>query len=106
MSTCSVGGCDRPAHRRGWCDTHYARWWSTGDVRADVPVGGFPPYRPHTCRGCEVNPWFHRAPRCPRGHGPDFVLLLTTRDGVELWNCIEPGCSGRYFTAEVAEAAA
>ena len=32
--TCAVGGCDRPARSRGWCNMHFQRWKRTGD-----PVG-------------------------------------------------------------------
>ena len=38
-STCSVEGCAKNAHSRGWCTTHYQRWAQTGD-----------PLRP--CRTC------------------------------------------------------
>lgn len=38
---CSVEGCDRPRKSRGWCNTHYERWRTNGDVQADDPV------RPH-----------------------------------------------------------
>lgn len=36
---CSVDRCDRDAHCRGWCDTHYTRWRRHGDVMADEPIG-------------------------------------------------------------------
>lgn len=28
---CSMPGCDKPASARGWCKTHYNRWWKYGD---------------------------------------------------------------------------
>ena len=39
MKICSVETCDRKHYARGWCASHYSRWWSGGDVRADVPIG-------------------------------------------------------------------
>lgn len=29
--TCAVEGCDKGARRRGWCYTHYSRWYKHGD---------------------------------------------------------------------------
>lgn len=37
--TCSVGGCDKPRHARGWCASHYDRWRWRGDPNP-------PPLRP------------------------------------------------------------
>lgn len=37
QGTCSVDGCGRPVLARGWCVTHYNRWWAHGDVLADQP---------------------------------------------------------------------
>lgn len=61
------------------------------------------------CDACLANPWCHRAPACPEGHGPEWVVLfLTDDDGVELWICIarcETGESCRVqFTAQEAVA--
>lgn len=30
-ATCSIPGCDEPSKCRGWCNTHYCRWFHTGD---------------------------------------------------------------------------
>ena len=42
-STCSVDGCGRPRRTLGYCNTHYQRLRTHGDVRADIPVRPFNP---------------------------------------------------------------
>jgi len=31
MATCSIADCSRVVASRGWCSTHYGRWWRHGD---------------------------------------------------------------------------
>lgn len=38
MRLCSVHGCERPAERREWCNSHYRRWLKHG-----TPLGGRTP---------------------------------------------------------------
>lgn len=35
---CSVSDCDRQAKTRGWCSTHYNRWFRNGDPQASQAV--------------------------------------------------------------------
>lgn len=32
MKTCSVGGCEKTAHARTYCITHYSRWRTGRDL--------------------------------------------------------------------------
>lgn len=34
---CSIEGCDRPIRSRGWCNSHYLRWYKTGDPEKTRP---------------------------------------------------------------------
>lgn len=29
---CSIEGCSKPMKTRGWCQMHYMRWWTTGEL--------------------------------------------------------------------------
>ena len=67
--TCAVEGCDRARRARGWCDGHYKRWQTTGDVQADKPINGRPRTRyvrhgrSHTSL---YNTWSEMVARCTR----------------------------------------
>jgi hypothetical protein len=51
LSECAVVGCDRPLCQRGYCRSHYMRWYRHGD-----PLGGRQP-RPASCSECEQAVW-------------------------------------------------
>ena len=51
---CSIEGCGKPHRTRGWCITHYTRWYRTGDPLTVRPSA--PPPRPP------------RKTHCPHGH--------------------------------------
>lgn len=36
MAQCSIEGCERPTHLRGWCSAHYRRWRRHGSANASV----------------------------------------------------------------------
>lgn len=34
---CSIDGCYKPSHSRGWCRGHYMKWWKHGDPHISKP---------------------------------------------------------------------
>ena len=38
LSPCTIEGCGKPAHARGWCSMHYQRWRQTGTTADPVRV--------------------------------------------------------------------
>ena len=34
---CAIAECKHPVQARGWCSTHYWRWWSYGDSLGSAP---------------------------------------------------------------------
>lgn len=39
--TCTISGCGKPRHGRGWCDSHYGRWLRTGTPEAPTTEDRF-----------------------------------------------------------------
>lgn len=66
--TCSIGGCDKVAHARGWCGQHYSRWLKHGNPETIL-----------TGRG-QAPDWFAK------------TLAMSTSECIE-WPF---GASGRY----------
>ena len=42
MGECSIVGCNRPSKARGWCQTHYMRWYDGRYMRAPLLPRGRP----------------------------------------------------------------
>lgn len=38
VGLCSITGCRKPSHTRGWCRTHYARFYRTGEAGTAKPL--------------------------------------------------------------------
>ena len=50
---CSVDNCYGRVTGRGLCGAHYYRWKKFGDVKADIPVGGFQTRSPCSVENCD-----------------------------------------------------
>ncbi len=57
--TCSIKGCERLAKTRGWCDTHYKRWWKHGDPLAARPIQTVEPRYVCSIDGCDRKHYSH-----------------------------------------------
>jgi len=89
MTICSIPGCEKAVHGRGWCKTHYGRWQRHGD-----PNGGqvYQP-RPPVCviDGCDkpvaARGWCHTHYKRWQTHGDPTIDL-------HAWNKL--GLDGRW----------
>jgi hypothetical protein len=115
-NVCAVEGCGKPARTRGWCFTHYNRWWRHGDVGADrvpgAPVvtccdcgivwerpprasqGGLPPKRCPACTAKRSSAMARdraRRSKIAHPHQPKFDLLECARCGHTWQYTVKPG---------------
>lgn len=98
---CSVEGCDRPLHGRGYCQLHFSRWRRHGD-----PLAG-PPERadnPADCPTCEDLGWL-----LDTGEHPELILtrLGITRNSlyIHLRRHQQPDLAERFTQARARTAA-
>jgi|SRR6478735_9388462 hypothetical protein len=48
---CSIDTCPKPLHKKGWCTTHYSRWYETGDP--ETPLTRIPKDAICIIEGCD-----------------------------------------------------
>jgi hypothetical protein len=94
---CSVEGCNRIAVTRGWCQAHYRRFWRTGVVDADRPIGARAEPAQCAAHGCAAiateRGWCH-------GHYLRWVRLGGIQEERPLarrvnFDCTVDGCERR-----------
>lgn len=91
MSDCAVDGCTKPARKRGWCSTHYTRWFRHGDPEAlvvgRVQCGTYSGYIAHIrkrepkCAACSDAARAYRAGEAPIPPEPVEVEIRWVRRG-------------------------
>lgn len=99
MDSCSIDGCTKPVKSRGWCNTHYLRWYRLGDAKAEISLprescSVEDCEKPHKARGwCRVHYERWKRHGTPTGGGsvyksPDEAFEARTEWGEEgclLW---------------------
>jgi 5-methylcytosine-specific restriction endonuclease McrA len=95
--TCSVPSCSRTPASRGWCHAHYARWTTSGNVRADEPI-----------RQLKNSPtsWTCKVDGCDRGavksqmcttHAYRKIRLGDPGPAIDIRRCSRDDCDLKHF---------
>ena len=77
VKLCAVEGCERRVRKRGWCGTHYQRWFRSGGPNTGDPLGSAPNARPWRGGACLVRGWAGLEDR--GGHDPGARRARTSR---------------------------
>jgi len=85
MSVCAIDHCERVAHARGWCRTHYQRWVRTGGTTTkDVRPADCHPGRVHyafgQCQACYLSERRLTFPSCTPQRRRDRYDATKRRD--------------------------
>ncbi len=93
QGTCSIEGCEKTAHARGFCPMHYQRWRLHGSTDTPPPAvyapwkhGTSQGYRYHGCRCAQCKQWrsdYTKTYARRRGANKTF------KHGIDGYNC---GC--------------
>lgn len=84
---CAIEGCVLPVKSRGWCNTHYLRWYRLGNPLADVKPIGLDPWQRFLSHvlimpnGC----WIWQASRDKNGYGKFKLNRKDMRAHVFAW---------------------
>lgn len=87
---CTIPGCPRHIHARGWCKPHYNRWRNTGNPYG---INGGPVVAPNAERdrqwgyGLPGNPWAGNRP-CPQCDSDRWTMPYNGRWDCPRWVCV------------------
>lgn len=105
-STCSVEDCPLPVSARGWCQTHYTRWYRSGTI--ELPSRTVKP--PCSVADCEdpsyIRGWCNKHYRRWRVHGTTELVskVATTKPTCTIADCDSPvkskGMCASHYTRQ------
>lgn len=91
METCKEDGCEKPSHRRGWCNMHYTRWQRHGSTAKPVRVSVPSPCHVEGCGGpAYKRGWCNKHYQRWRAHGDPLAIEGLDRTPEErFWSFVQ-----------------